>query len=76
MIKTIAAEPIEKLIKDAAKNGNVLGYTLTEQAQAAFENKIINDEQYAIFMQAEVARKKVIAVDDFAPEELTNREQY
>ncbi|RDI46044.1 acyl-CoA dehydrogenase [Aquicella lusitana] len=70
LIKTIAAEPIEKLIKTAKQDEAVHGYTLFEQAQSALERKIITVEQFDIFMQAEEARKKVIAVDDFLTEDL------
>lgn len=69
-IKTIAAEPIDKLIKAAYKEGNITGYTMVEQAQCALDKKIISVEQFDIFMQAEEARRKVIAVDDFTSEEL------
>lgn len=70
LIKTIAAEPIEKLIKSAKKEGQVTGHTLAEQAQSALNNKIISNDQFELFMQAEQARNKVIAVDDFSNEEL------
>ena len=71
LIKTITSEPIEKLIKTAKKDGIIIGYTLIEQAQSALEHNVITREQFEIFMQADVARKKVIAVDDFTNEELT-----
>lgn len=70
LIKTIASEPIDKLIKTAYKEGLVSGYTLVEQAQSALEKNVISVEQFDIFMQAEEARKKVIAVDDFTSEQL------
>lgn len=69
-IKTIASEPIDKLIKTAYKEGSITGYTIVEQAQCALDKNIISVEQFDIFMQAEEARKKVIAVDDFTSEEL------
>lgn len=70
LIKTIAAEPVEKLIKAAKSEGTLSGYTLLEQVQSALEKKIITMEQFDIFIQAEAARKKVIAVDDFTSDEL------
>ncbi|OGT42963.1 MAG: acyl-CoA dehydrogenase [Gammaproteobacteria bacterium RIFCSPHIGHO2_12_FULL_40_19] len=70
LIKTIAAEPIEKLIKTKKHESNLSGYTLLEQAQTALEKNMITVEQFDIFMQAEEARKKVIAVDDFSTEDL------
>ena len=69
-IKTIAAEPIEKEIKTAQKNGLIDGFTLVELAQSALNKKVITVEQFDIFMQADEARKKVIAVDDFTTDEL------
>jgi acyl-CoA dehydrogenase len=70
LVKSIAAEPIEKLIRAAKKEGNISGYTLAEQARSACEKKVINEEELSVFMQADEARKKVIAVDDFSNEEL------
>lgn len=70
LLKTIASEPIEKIIKSAKKEGTISGYTALQQAQSALENKTITVEQFDILMQAEEARKKVIAVDDFSNEEL------
>lgn len=70
LMKTIASDPIEKIIKAAKKEGSITGYTTLEQAQSALENKIITVEQFDLFIQAEEARMKVIAVDDFSNEEL------
>ncbi len=69
-IKSIAAEPIEKIIKTAVKDKVIRGQTIVEQAQDAFSNKMISKDQLKIVLEAEEARSKVIAVDDFAPEEL------
>ncbi len=70
LLKTIAAEPIEKEIKAAKKAGTINGYTLMEQAKAAFDQQIISAEQFTIYSAADEARKKVIAVDDFTSAEL------
>lgn len=70
LLKTIASEPIEKIIKSAKKEGIITGYTSMQQAQSALDKKAITVEQFDIFIQAEEARKKVIAVDDFSSEEL------
>lgn len=69
-IKTIAAELIEKTIRTAKKDGMVTGFTIREQAQAAFEKQIITQDEFDIFIQCDDARKKIIAVDDFSNEEL------
>jgi acyl-CoA dehydrogenase len=70
LIKTIASEPIEKIIRAAKKEGNIEGFTAHELAQSALNNKIITVSQFDIFMQAEDARYKVLSVDDFSPQEL------
>ncbi len=70
LVKSILAEPIEKAIRDDVRKSEITGYTAQEKAQSALDLKIINIEQFDILMQANAARSKVIAVDDFAPEEL------
>jgi acyl-CoA dehydrogenase len=72
LIKCIQAEPIEKLLREASQTNKLSGYTFKERAQSALDNKIINIEQFDILMQADVARSKVIAVDDFASDELAH----
>lgn len=70
LVQTIAAEPIDKIISTAKKDGLIGGYTYLDQANAALEAKIITQEQYDLCMHAMQARMKVIAVDDFSNEEL------
>jgi acyl-CoA dehydrogenase len=69
-VKVIAAEPVEKIIKKAYRDKLIAGYTLIEQAQEALKQRLISEEQFDQFMQAETAKQKVIAVDDFANEDL------
>lgn len=71
LIKSIAAEPIEKLISDAKKEHTIEGHTSVEQAQSALDKNILTLEQFDIFMQAYEARRKIINVDDFTSEELS-----
>jgi len=73
LVKTIAAEPVEKIMKAALKEGKIQGYTSLERARSAIDNKVITNEQYDIFIQAYEARYKVISVDDFSNEELLKR---
>ena len=44
--------------------------SLMEQAKVALEQQLITKVQYDLVEQADKARQIVIAVDDFAPEEL------
>lgn len=75
LIQTIQAEPIEKLIKEAKSKGQIKGHTWHDYAQSALTQNIINVEQFDQLMQAEVARNKVIAVDDFTSDELRRTSQ-
>jgi acyl-CoA dehydrogenase len=70
LLKVIAAEPVDKLVKAAVRDGLIINGAAMEQAKAALAQKIISEEQYLILHDANEARNKVIAVDDFAPEEL------
>lgn len=70
LLKTIEAEPIEKLVRAAKKEGSITGYTFIDLAKSAMKINIINAEQYDILLKADAARHKVIAVDDFDPAEL------
>ena len=70
LIKCMASEPVEKIIKTAHHDGLISGYTLVQQAQAALDKKIISIEDFDCFMKANEARRRVLKVDDFAPEVL------
>jgi acyl-CoA dehydrogenase len=70
MVKSIAAEPVEKLLKAAMRDKLISGGTLSEQAEAAVKANVISPEQGELMIQAEKARHLVINVDDFAPEDL------
>lgn len=72
LMKTIEIEPIDKMIKSAAKSGDIQGYTLNELAKAALAKGLITNAQYAMFIDADEARMKVIAVDDFSNKELAH----
>jgi len=70
LVKTMATEPLEKILKEAKREGRIEGYNLQERAQSALNNKLITLEQFDALLQAEAARKKVINVDDFATNEV------
>lgn len=71
-VKVIASEQVEKIVKQAVSDGRIVADGLFDQVNTAYENKIISNDQLQIFLAAEEARKKVIAVDDFDPKELTH----
>lgn len=70
LLKTIESEPIEKTLRQARKDGIITGFSAAEHAESALEKNVISKKEFDIFMEADKARKKVIAVDDFSNEEL------
>lgn len=68
--KVVAAEEVEKRVKQAVHDGKIKSDSLSDQVQQAFEKEIITKADLEIFLAAEEARLKVIAVDDFAADEL------
>jgi acyl-CoA dehydrogenase len=71
-VKTIAAEPIEKILKKAVSDGLISNISMSERAKQAFVKQIINQDQLDIVLLSEEARRRVIAVDDFMTEDLTH----
>lgn len=71
LIKSIAAEPMEKTIREAVKNGIILSDSLPDKAKEALDKNILTKEDYKVVMAANEARLKVINVDDFDPTELS-----
>lgn len=70
LLKCIAAEPVDKILREAVQAKLITGHTLPELAEMALTKRIVSRDQYNIVLQAEKARQHVIAVDDFAPDEL------
>lgn len=68
-IKLVAAQPIISKIMHAIKTKQIQkNMAFEEQIQAALKKKIISESEVSILREFEVARKKVIAVDEFNPE--------
>ncbi len=72
LLKTIASEPVEKALKVALNDGLIDNGPMSERAKQAFAKQIITQDQLNLILQAEEARLKVIAVDDFTTEELAH----
>ncbi len=68
--KVIAAEPIERKIRQAMKKGLVTGRDSETQLTNAVSNNVITADDAETVRIANLARDKVIQVDDFSPEEL------
>lgn len=66
--KVIAAERIEQKIKSAVTSGELEKTTMDTLLLRAVEKAVITINEAATVQAAELARKEVIKVDDFAPE--------
>lgn len=63
--KVIIAEPIEKTLNKAIRDGIIQSQTKEEQLEDAVSVNIITNEQASLVKEAMAARRDVITVDDF-----------
>ncbi len=70
LVKVIAAEPLEKRLHSALRDGHISGRHLAEQIKAAVSAGVLTEIEAEQLQIADAARKAVIAIDDFAPEEI------
>ena len=68
--KVIAADPLIKRINKAYKQGMIKGNTFTQRIAAAMEAGLISDAEETQLYEMQKLRHEVIAVDDFASDEL------
>lgn len=73
LLKVIAAEPLEKRLHIALRKGHIGGYTLQEQITSAITAGELTDAEAVLVLEADVARHAIIAVDDFAADELARK---
>ncbi len=71
--RVLALKDQEKIIKHAAKEGKISGLTFAAKVTDALAKKIITQSQADELLEMDKLRLEVIAVDDFAPDELTNK---
>ncbi len=67
---TIEAAPLEKRIRSAIKDGSLAVAWHEDELSVAHEHGVIDDSELTRLREARQARAKVIAVDDFDPQEL------
>lgn len=72
LLKVMMADEIEHKIT-LAQRGVISGKTMADKIAMALSQGIITAEEHQILQEADVARKEINAVDDFAPEELLRR---
>lgn len=69
--QVIAAEPIHRKILKAAKQQIISGHNRRQLAESALEAQVISQQDYDQWLEADVLREQIIAVDEFADEDLT-----
>lgn len=71
----LAVEPLEKRVAQSVREGEIIGLTLLEQIDEAEKLGILSEEETLQLRNAEMARQRIIAVDDFSFEELGGNSQ-
>lgn len=62
---TVALAPLEKKVRAALKNGELISAVESELWQQAVNKKVISDEEFAQWQAADAARLEAISVDEF-----------
>lgn len=69
LFTVITAEPLEKRLHKALHENKISGITTQQQIDSALSEGIISGDEAKKILAADAARRKVIAVDDFAADE-------
>ena len=70
LTSTLACEPLQKILAEARKSGKLKALDELLRISEARDNGIIDAEQALLLERDYALRRKVIMVDDFAPEQL------
>lgn len=70
LIKIIACEELEQRLNTAEQQKKIHGYTFEQKVKEAVNKNILTAAEAQRLLEAYYARREVLAVDDFAPEEL------
>jgi acyl-CoA dehydrogenase len=73
-IKAAAAQPVERKLRAATQRGQLAAGTPQEQLDDAVNRGIINAQEAALVKAARDARRPVIEVDDFSPQQLARED--
>ena len=69
--QVLAAEPVEKIIKEAIKNQAIKSSSKIEDIiSQSLEKSLINEQEAMLLRQAYTARNEIVAVDSFAAEKI------
>jgi len=64
--KVIAAEPVERKLRQAERRGDIAGETTDALVAAGLKAQLINEQEAKLVNEATAARMNAISVDDFA----------
>jgi len=64
--RVIAAEPVERKLRQAERRGDIKGETTDDLVAAGLKAQLINDQEARLVKEATTARMNAISVDDFA----------
>ena len=70
-LKLCAVEDVEKKVSRAVKEGRLVSLTLLLQIDEAVSRGVLKNDEASMLREAELARQRVIAVDDFSHSELS-----
>jgi acyl-CoA dehydrogenase len=70
LTQVIAAEPLEKRLHLALRDGYISGHNLAEQIKSALSAGVLTEIEAEQLSLANKARQAIIAVDDFAPADI------
>ena len=62
---TVACEPIDRKLREAAKSGSLVPHSGQDAATLARDKGVITADEHALWQRKERLRKEVIKVDDF-----------
>ncbi len=65
LLKVIAAEPLEKKIHNAVRNGEIHSFRYEDRIEEALEKGVLTESEKIIVQKASTARTDVITVDEF-----------
>ncbi len=74
LLKVVKAEPAAKKVQEAVRDGKITALDQIEQAEEAARQGLITDDEKKAAVDAEMARRAVVAVDEFPADYWSKRD--
>ncbi|MBA2655108.1 MAG: acyl-CoA dehydrogenase [Gammaproteobacteria bacterium] len=68
--KVILAEPLEQRLYEAVRDKKIKGHTFEQKVKEGIAKEILTEAEAAQLLDGYQSKREILAVDDFAPEEL------